>query len=57
MKKFSTPESPTMTSPSQNEKPQSDARPRKSAIDFIRQFARSYHYEPRLASLGSISVN
>ncbi|MDE5785765.1 MAG: hypothetical protein K2H98_04455 [Duncaniella sp.] len=33
------------------------ARPGKYALEFIRRFARSYHYEPRLAALGSLSVN
>ncbi|MBD5250184.1 MAG: hypothetical protein HDR83_06610 [Bacteroides sp.] len=33
------------------------ARPGKLALEIIRRFARSYRYEPRLASLGSLSVN
>ncbi len=33
------------------------ARPGKLALEIIRRFARSYRYEPRLATLGSLSVN
>lgn len=33
------------------------ARPGKLALEFIRRFARSYHYEPRMAALGSLIVN
>ena len=57
MKKSSTSDIPTLPRAEKNERSTTALRPGKSAIEFIRQFARSYHFEPRLASLGSISIN
>lgn len=59
MKKTSTPSTPSDNSSQRSAAAVSDrpVRPGKLAIAFIRSFARSYHYEPRLAVLGSMSVN
>ncbi len=57
MKKCSTSDIPTLPGAGKKAQSSSAMRPGKSAIEFIRQFARSYHFEPRLASLGSMSIN
>lgn len=57
MKKCSTPETIEMSNPEAKATSPSQQRPAKAAIDFIRLFARSYHFEPRLASLGSMILN
>lgn len=34
------------------------AQPRKSTLDFLKQFARTYHYEKKIeASLGNMILN
>lgn len=57
MKKTSTSDIPTLPRAGKNVQSSTALRPGKSAIEFIRQFARSYHFEPRLASLGSMLIN
>lgn len=36
----------------------SQSTPRRSTIDFLKQFARAYHFEPQMkASLGGMVMN
>ncbi|MDE6484362.1 MAG: hypothetical protein K2L14_03085 [Duncaniella sp.] len=59
MKKCSTRSTSSDSSASMSDSAAVDeiARPGKLALEIIRRFARSYHYEPRLSTLGSLSVN
>lgn len=56
MQKNSTPTQNLISSQVVQEKSQST--PRRSTIDFLKQFARAYHFESQMkASLGGMVVN
>ncbi|MCM1519926.1 MAG: hypothetical protein NC098_03995 [Lachnoclostridium sp.] len=57
MKKSSTSIYTEMSITEKKSTPSHRERPGAMALAFVRQFARTYTYEPRLLSIGSLSAN
>lgn len=58
MNKKSTPSNHTSMSDRTAEGNVVEEAPRRSTLELLRQFARCYHYEPRLSSrLGNMIIN